>query len=216
MTYINTPEQNGVSERKNRHLLKMTKALLFQMNVLRQYWSDAILTATYLINRLPSVKLENKSPLEILYQRKLNIDNLRTFGCVCFVHKKRKDKFDSTSTKAIFLGYSTHKKGYKCYDPINKKNFISSDVVFNENETYFLKEKISKSTINSQSRVLLPTSHTQDVITLTENENGDENNTSEQENDIEESNNSTNDNHENDEESRVRRSSRRIQPSSRL
>jgi hypothetical protein len=63
---------------------------------------------------------------------------------------------------------------------------------------------------------LLPTNHTQDVITLTENENRDGNNTSEQENDIEESNNPTNDNHENDEESRVRRSSRRIQPSSKL
>jgi hypothetical protein len=56
--------------------------------------------------------------------------------------------------------------------------FISRDVVFNENETYFLKEEISKSTTNSQSRVLLPTNHTQDVITLTENENRDENNTS--------------------------------------
>jgi hypothetical protein len=41
-------------------------------------------------DRLPSVKLENKSPSEILYQRKLNIDHLRTFGCVCFIHKKKR------------------------------------------------------------------------------------------------------------------------------
>ena len=109
-TCINTPEQNGVSERKNRHLLEMTRALLFQMNVPRQYWSDAILTATYLINRLPSVRLKNKSPLEILYQRKINIDHLRVFGCVCFIYKKRRDKFDSTSTKGVFLGYSTDRK----------------------------------------------------------------------------------------------------------
>jgi hypothetical protein len=30
---INIPEQNGVSERKNRYLLEVTRALLFQTNV---------------------------------------------------------------------------------------------------------------------------------------------------------------------------------------
>ena len=69
-TCINTPEQNGVSERKNRHLLEMTRSLLFQNNVPKIYWSDAVLCATHLINRIPSVNLENKSPLEILYQQK--------------------------------------------------------------------------------------------------------------------------------------------------
>jgi Integrase core domain len=54
-TCINTPEQNGVSERKNRHLLEVTRSLLFQTNVPKSYWSDAVLTAAYLINRLPSV-----------------------------------------------------------------------------------------------------------------------------------------------------------------
>jgi transposase InsO family protein len=32
-TCVNTPEQNGVSERKNRYLLEKIRALLFQSNV---------------------------------------------------------------------------------------------------------------------------------------------------------------------------------------
>ena len=59
-TCVYTPQQNGISERKNRHLLEMTRALMFQTNVPKIYWSDAVLTATYLINRLPSVILKIK------------------------------------------------------------------------------------------------------------------------------------------------------------
>lgn len=32
-TCVGTPQQNGVSERKNRHVLKVTRALMLQMNV---------------------------------------------------------------------------------------------------------------------------------------------------------------------------------------
>ncbi|XP_043725671.1 uncharacterized protein LOC122672240 [Telopea speciosissima] len=49
-----TPQQNGVAERKNRHLLEVTRALLFSGQLPKSYWSDAVLTSCYLINRLPS------------------------------------------------------------------------------------------------------------------------------------------------------------------
>ncbi|RDX72973.1 hypothetical protein CR513_47471, partial [Mucuna pruriens] len=36
-SYVNTPQQNGIAERKNSHLLDTTKALLFQGDVLKSY-----------------------------------------------------------------------------------------------------------------------------------------------------------------------------------
>jgi hypothetical protein len=48
----------------------------------------------YLINILPNVNLKFKSPLKILYGRKINIDHLRVFGCVCYVHQNIIDKLD--------------------------------------------------------------------------------------------------------------------------
>jgi hypothetical protein len=115
------PQQNDIFERKNRHLLEMTRALMFENNVSKIFWSDAVQTITYLINRLPSVVLKKKSPIEIIYHNKSNTNHLRVFECVCFVHQNKRDKLDHTSIKIIFLGYSLQKKRYKCYDPINKK-----------------------------------------------------------------------------------------------
>ena len=62
-TCTNTPQQNGLAERKKRHLLKVAKALLFTKNVPKFYWGDAVLTVAYLINRMPSKVLENQSPI---------------------------------------------------------------------------------------------------------------------------------------------------------
>ena len=57
-----TPAPNGVAEQKHRHLLKTTRALLFEAFVPRSYWAEALLTALYLINRTPSSVLDGLTP----------------------------------------------------------------------------------------------------------------------------------------------------------
>lgn len=49
-----TPEQNDVAERKNHHLLEITRALMFTINVPRTLWFEALQTADFLMNRMPS------------------------------------------------------------------------------------------------------------------------------------------------------------------
>ena len=60
-----TPEQNGVAERKIGHLMDVIRSLIFTAHAPNFLWSEAVLTATYLINRLPYESLAFKSPKDL-------------------------------------------------------------------------------------------------------------------------------------------------------
>ena len=67
-TCLDTPQQNGVAECKNRHLLEVARSLLFTSNIPKRFWGEAVLTATYLINRMPSRILKFKTSVQIFLE----------------------------------------------------------------------------------------------------------------------------------------------------
>ncbi|RVX22922.1 DNA-directed RNA polymerase III subunit 1 [Vitis vinifera] len=89
---VDTPQQNGVAERKNRHLLEVARCLMFSSNVPNYFWGEAILTATYLINRMPSRVLTFQSPRQLFLKQFPHTHAassdlpLKVFGCTAFVH----------------------------------------------------------------------------------------------------------------------------------
>nr|GEX08566.1 zinc finger, CCHC-type [Tanacetum cinerariifolium] len=59
-----TPQQNGVAERKNRALKEMVNSMLSYSGLSEGFWGEAMLTACYLLNRIPN-KRKKTTPYEL-------------------------------------------------------------------------------------------------------------------------------------------------------
>jgi hypothetical protein len=77
--------QNGVVERKHRHLFETAHALMIASFVPSHFWAEAVSTVTYLINVQHSSALQGGIRFERLCGKMPNYSSLRLFGCVCYV-----------------------------------------------------------------------------------------------------------------------------------
>ncbi|XP_070049192.1 uncharacterized protein [Nicotiana tomentosiformis] len=90
-----TPQQNGVVEKKNRTLENMARTMLLSSKLPHNFWAEAIYIACYIINRCITRPLVEKTPYELLKERKPNISHLKAFRCKCFVHNNGNDSLES-------------------------------------------------------------------------------------------------------------------------
>jgi histone deacetylase 1/2 len=106
-------QQNGSAERKHRHIVEVGLSLLAHASMPLKFWDEAFLTATFLINLLPSKVINSETPVERLLHTKPNYDSLRIFGCACWPNLRpyNKRKLAYRSTQCVFLGYSPLHKG---------------------------------------------------------------------------------------------------------
>ena len=79
-----TSSQNGITERKHRHVTETGLTIMFHACVQLFLWVAAFSTTVYLINRLPSQTLDGKTPYELLFGKQPNYSMLHTFGCLWF------------------------------------------------------------------------------------------------------------------------------------
>lgn len=129
-----TPQQNGMSERMNRTVVEKARCLLYDAKLNKSFWAEAVATAIYLRNRSAASGLE-KTPYEMWYNRKPDVSSIRIFGskAMTMIPKEKRQKWDKKSKRMILIGFSDNIKGYRLYDPEEKKIIISRDVVIEEN-----------------------------------------------------------------------------------
>ena len=130
--------------------------MLCEGNLPRYFWTEAMNTACYILNRVLTRPIIKKIPYEIWNERKPNIYYFHVFGCKCFVLNNGKDnleKFDAKADEGIFLGYSTSSKAYRMF---NKSSLIveeSIHVIFDESLTRKSKElKEEEETSNNSKK----------------------------------------------------------------
>lgn len=143
--FPNTPEQNGLAERKHRHIEEMGLTLLTQAQLPPSLSLEAFSTAVYLINRLLTPCLVSVPPMRFFLGSVPDYTHLRLFGCACYPYlgAYRKDKLSLKSIRCVFLGYSNVHKGYRSFDPSTGRGYISRHLVFDERSFPFLRSDSS-------------------------------------------------------------------------
>nr|GFB24625.1 zinc finger, CCHC-type [Tanacetum cinerariifolium] len=124
-----SPQQNGVMERRNRTVLSTTRSMMKVMKLPLTFWAEAVKHAIYILNKVSTRALVDKTPYEALYNRKPNLENLRIFECTAYAkitipHLK---KLDDRSILMIYLGVKEGSKACRLYDPKGKRKHVSRD-----------------------------------------------------------------------------------------
>nr|CAD1829790.1 unnamed protein product [Ananas comosus var. bracteatus] len=144
LTCPRTPQQNGIAERKNRHLAETCRSMLHAKNVQGRFWAECMRTAAHVINRLLQPKLGFISPYQVLWKIKPTVSHFRVFGCVCyvFVPDHLRSKFDKKAIRCIFVGYDSERKGWRCCDPTTGRCYTSRNVVFDEASSWWSSQEV--------------------------------------------------------------------------
>lgn len=138
LTTAYSPQQNGVSERKNRTILNMVRSMLKTSGIPKEFWPEAVNWSVHVLNRSPTVAVKHMTPEEAWSDRKPTVDHFKVFGCIAYSHvpDENRRKLDDKGVKCIFLGVSEESKAYRLFNPITKKIIISRDVVFDEENSW--------------------------------------------------------------------------------
>ncbi|GJX51287.1 retrotransposon protein, putative, ty1-copia subclass [Tanacetum coccineum] len=136
-----TPQNNGVSERRNRTLLDMVRSMMSQTTLPKSFWDYALETVARILNMVPTKKVD-KTPYEIWHGQAPKLSYLKVWGCEALVKRDtltKPDKLDPRSFRCIFVGYPKETMGYSFYSPSENKVFVARNAEFFENDLIDLK-----------------------------------------------------------------------------
>nr|GEV49642.1 retrotransposon protein, putative, unclassified [Tanacetum cinerariifolium] len=129
-----TPQQNGVFGRQNRTLVEAARTMLIFSKASFFLWAEAINTTCYTQNRSLIRLRYNKTPYELIQDKKLDLSFLHVFGSLCYPTNDHEDlgKFDAKADIVIFVAYAPAKKAFRIY---NRRTRIISETIYDAPST---------------------------------------------------------------------------------
>nr|GEU76027.1 hypothetical protein [Tanacetum cinerariifolium] len=103
-----TPQQNGVTERKNKTLIEAARTMLADCKLPTMFWTEAVRTTCYVLNRVSVTSPHNKTPYALLTGNIPTISHFKPFGCHVTIlnTSDHLGKFDGKADEGYIVGYS--------------------------------------------------------------------------------------------------------------
>nr|GEW04281.1 retrovirus-related Pol polyprotein from transposon TNT 1-94 [Tanacetum cinerariifolium] len=112
------PQQNDVVKRRNQTLVEAARTMLIFSKALLFLWAKAVATACYTQNQSLIQKRHNKTPYELLHNKKPDLSYLYVFGSLCYPTNDSEDlgKLKPKADIGIFVGYALANKAFWSYN----------------------------------------------------------------------------------------------------
>ncbi|GKB05055.1 retrovirus-related pol polyprotein from transposon TNT 1-94 [Tanacetum coccineum] len=129
-----TPQQNGIVKRQNQTLVEVALTMLIFSKAQLFLWAEIINTGFYTQNRSLIRHRYNKTPYELMKDKKPGLSFLYVFGSLYYPTNDNEDlgKFNAKADIGIFVGYAPAKKAFKIYNRRTRKTIETIHVTFNE------------------------------------------------------------------------------------
>ncbi|GJT55055.1 retrovirus-related pol polyprotein from transposon TNT 1-94 [Tanacetum coccineum] len=115
-------------KRRNQTLIEAARTMRIFSKALLFLWDKAINTAYYAQNRSLIRIRYNKTPYELMQDKKLDLSFFHVFGSLYYPTNDHEDlgKFDAKADIGIFVGYALSKKAFRIY---NKRTWIITETI---------------------------------------------------------------------------------------
>ena len=92
----------------------MMNAMLVSSGLPQNMWGDAVLSANYVLNKIPPKKLD-KTPYELFKGSKPTYKYLRVWGCLAkvVIPPPKKEKTGPRTVDCVFIGYAHNSSAYR-------------------------------------------------------------------------------------------------------
>nr|GFA72345.1 retrovirus-related Pol polyprotein from transposon TNT 1-94 [Tanacetum cinerariifolium] len=121
-------------ERRNRTLVEAARTMLIFSRASLFLWAEAFATACFTQNLSIIHRRFNKTPYELINDRKPDISFLYVFDALCYPKNDREDigKLGAKGDFGFFIGYSADSCTYRVYNHRTKKIIETMNVSFDE------------------------------------------------------------------------------------
>ncbi|GJR44561.1 putative ribonuclease H-like domain-containing protein [Tanacetum coccineum] len=107
-----TPQQNRVAKRKNKTLIEAARTMFADFKLPTMFWTKAVRTACYVLNRVLVTSSHNKTPYALLTGNIPSVSHFKPFGCHVSIlnTSDHLGKFDGNADEGYIIGYSASYK----------------------------------------------------------------------------------------------------------
>ncbi|GJW46451.1 retrovirus-related pol polyprotein from transposon TNT 1-94 [Tanacetum coccineum] len=129
-----TPQKSDIVKRRNQTLIEAAHTILIFSKAPLFLWAEAINTVCYNQNRLIIRHRYNKTPYELMQDKKPDLSFFHVFGALCYPTNDNDDlgKLDAKANIVISVGYTPAKKAFRIYNKKTHKIIETIHVTFDE------------------------------------------------------------------------------------